>query len=345
VRNRFEQRDLVAELKLAVKMTGASVLAWWLGTLAGEPRPIFAALIPFVAMSGDPFASVSISVERVLGVFVGVALGAALLRLHIGLLWTVAAAVAAGTLVGVLLRVGSTPNVEPAVSALFLIAFGAASTFHSGFARLWETAIGAAIAILVAVLVWPPDPVRELEHRLGRLRQELGADLAAVADDLANASGVLADRLDDVRAHSIEAVRDYLDLDRARRALRWNPLRRKDIHAFAHVEGRVRLAGRLYRHARAVARDVVDTAELRGSESGRDLAALTREVAEVADIELRAEPAQHAIARAEATLETSRVPTEDALVVRAQLRQMLDDLKAGTGPASGAEGSERPTPG
>jgi len=87
---RFEERDLVAELKLAVKMTGASVLAWWLGTLAGEPRPIFAALMPFVAMSGDPFASVSISVERVLGVFVGVALGAALLRLHFGLLGTVA---------------------------------------------------------------------------------------------------------------------------------------------------------------------------------------------------------------------------------------------------------------
>jgi len=333
VRSRFEQRDLVAELKLAVKMTGASVLAWWLGTLAGEPRPIFAALIPFVAMSGDPFASVSISVERVLGVFVGVALGAALLRLDVGLLLAVAAAVAAGTLVGILLRVGSTPNVEPAVSALFLIAFGAASTFHSGFARLWETAIGAAVAILVAVLVWPPDPLRELEHRLGRLRQELGADLAAIADDLANATGVLAGRLDDVRAHSIEAVRDYLDLDRARRALRWNPLRRKDIPAFARVETRVRLAGRLYRHARAVARDVVDTASLRGSESGRDLAALTREVAEVADVELRGEPAREAIARAEAGLATARVPTEDALVVRAQLRQMLDDLTEALGNA------------
>jgi uncharacterized membrane protein YgaE (UPF0421/DUF939 family) len=328
LRNRFEQRDVVAELKLAVKMTGASVFAWWLGTLAGEPRPIFAALIPFVAMSGDPFASVSISIERVLGVFVGVALGAALLRLDIGLLGTVAIAVASGTLVGVLLRVGSTPNVEPAVSALFLIAFGAASTFHSGFARLWETAIGAAVAILVAVLVWPPDPVRELEHRLARLRQELGADLAAVADDLGYASGVLSERLDDVRAHSIEAVRDYLDLDRARRALRWNPLRRSDIPVFAVIEGRVRLAGRLYRHARAVARDVVDTASLRGSASGKDLAALTREVAEVADVKLRGEPAYDAIARAEAGLETARVPTEDALVVRAQLRQMLDDLSA-----------------
>ena len=334
MRNRFEQRDLVAELKLAVKMTGASVLAWWLGTLAGEPRPIFAALIPFVAMSGDPFASVSISLERVLGVFVGVALGAALLRLDVGLLGTVACAVAAGTLFGVLLRVGSTPNVEPAVSALFLIAFGAASTFHSGFARLWETAIGAAVAILVAVLVWPPDPVRELTHRLGRLRQELGADLAAIADDLANASGGVGERLDDVRARSLEAVRDYLDLDRARRALRWNPLRRKDIPVFALLEGRVRLAGRLYRHARSVARDVVDTDALRGSENGKELAALTREIAEVADLELRGEPGVPARAHAQARLARTRFTTEDALVVRAQLRQMLDDLGATVRPGA-----------
>jgi len=325
---RFEERDLVAELKLAVKMTGASVLAWWLGTLAGEPRPIFAALMPFVAMSGDTFASVSISVERVLGVFVGVALGAALLRLHFGLLGTVACAVAAGTLVGMLLRVGATPNVEPAVSALFLIAFGATSTFHSGFARLWETAIGAAVAIVVAVLVWPPDPLRELEYRLGRLRQELGADLAAVAEDLSAASGVLANRLDDVRARSLEAVRDVLDLDRARRALRWNPLRRGDIPVFAQVESRVRLAGRLYRHARAVARDVVDTATLRGSAGGKELAARTREIAEVADLELRGERSHEARARAERSLASTQARTEDALVVRAQLRQMLADIRA-----------------
>jgi len=309
-------------------MTGASVLAWWLGTLAGEPRPIFAALMPFVAMSGDPFASVSISVERVFGVFVGVALGAALLRLDFGLLGTVAAAVAAGTLLGVVLRVGTTPNVEPAVSALFLIAFGAGSAFHSGFARLWETAIGAAVAIAVSVFVWPPDPVRELRHRLGRLRQELGADLAAISEDLATASGAVEQRLDDVRARSLEAVRDVLDLDRARRALRWNPLRRRDATIFASLEARLRLAGRLYRHTRAIARDVVDTASLRGSESGKRLAAVTREIAEAAYLELRDEPAGGALGRAEGGLAGAQAGSEDALVVRAQLRQMLADLQS-----------------
>jgi uncharacterized membrane protein YgaE (UPF0421/DUF939 family) len=329
IRDRLGERDLVAELRLAIKMTGASVLAWWLATLAGEPRPIFAALIPFVAMSGDPFASVSVSVERVLGVFVGVALGAAALRLHIGLLGTVALAVAAGTLVGILLRVGSTPNVEPAVSALFLVAFGAASTFHSGFARLWETAIGAGVAILVSAFVWPPDPVRELEHRIRRLRQELGSDLASIAEDLSTGSGVVAERLDDVRARSQEVVRDFFDLDRARRALRWNPLRRKDITAFAGLEARIRLAGRLYRHTRSIARDIVDARTLPGSPSGTELAAATRDLAEAADHELRGEPGGQALARAGSKLRAVEARTEDALVIRAQLRQMLEDLEAG----------------
>jgi hypothetical protein len=170
--------------------------------------------------------------------------------------------------------------------------------------------------------------LRELEHRLHRLRQELGADLAAAADDLATASGALVNRLDDVRAHSLEAVRDFLDLDRARRALRWNPLRRGDMRLFPQIEGRVRLAGRLYRHARAVARDVVDTGTLRGSESGQELATLTRAIAEAADLELRGEPSGQALTRAESRLAATEAPTEDALVVRAQLRQMLADINA-----------------
>src|SRR5205085_8406886 len=114
-------RDLRVELQLAIKMTAAGALAWWVGTLAGEPRPIFATLVPFVAMSGDPFSAVSISLARILGVFAGVAIGIALLAAPIATLAQVAAALAAGTIAGIGLRVGDRPNVQAAVSALFLL--------------------------------------------------------------------------------------------------------------------------------------------------------------------------------------------------------------------------------
>src|SRR5689334_13443049 len=152
-------------------MTAAGSLAWWLATLAGEPRPIFATLVPFVAMSGDPFSAVSISLARILGVFAGVAIGIALLATSLPMLAKVALALLAGSVAGIGLRVGDRPNVQAAVSALFLIGLGKTGAAHAGVARIWETAIGAGVTVLVAALLWPPHPARELRLRIGRLRQ------------------------------------------------------------------------------------------------------------------------------------------------------------------------------
>src|SRR3954452_10023565 len=107
-------------------MAGASTLAWWICTLLGEPRPIFAALVPLVALSGDPFSVVSVSISRVLGVFAGVGIAIGLLHLGVSLFPLVALALLCGTLAGVVIRIGDRPNIEPAFSALFLIVFASA---------------------------------------------------------------------------------------------------------------------------------------------------------------------------------------------------------------------------
>jgi uncharacterized membrane protein YgaE (UPF0421/DUF939 family) len=323
-------RDLLAELQLALKMSAAGTLSWWLATKAGEPRPIFAALVPFVAMSGDPFSAVSISVGRILGVFAGVAIGIGLLATSLGALAQVGLAVLAGSVVGIALRVGGRPNVETAVSALFMVALGRTGAAHIGVTRIWETAIGSGVTVCVAALVWPPHPVRELRLRLGRLQQELGADLAAIAEDLATGNGAATARLDDVRARSLDAVRDVFDLERARNALRWNPLRRRSVGDFAEVERRIHLAARLYRHTRALTRDVADAdADVRGAPAGRELARVARAVAEAADLELRGADAGHALEAAADAVDAARASLDgEAVVVRAQLAQALADLRA-----------------
>jgi uncharacterized membrane protein YgaE (UPF0421/DUF939 family) len=309
-------RDLALELRLAAKMTAAGTLAWWAASALGADKPIFAVLVPLVAMTGDPFSVVSVSIDRIAGIFAGVGIGIALVHSTLPGTIAVGLALAAGTTLGVLVHVGPRVNVQAAISALFML--GVAGSSHAGIARVWETAIGAAITIPVAAFVWPPDPVRELRHRLARQRQALAVDFAAVADDLATGSGAAARSLDDVREHSIDAIRDLFEIEPAKRALRLSPLRRGDAEELRDLERRIELAARLYRHARALARDVADS-----SLQSTALATATRHLADAADRALQGEDASEPLARAEAVLAAETEP-----VISMQLRQLLADLRA-----------------
>ena len=321
VRRLLAGRDLVAELRLAIKMAIGGTGAWWIASELGAKRPIFAALVPLVAMNGDPFAAVSVSLGRILGVFAGVGIGLALMHVAVGVTWRVAIALLVATLVGIVLKVGERPNLEVPIAALFLIGFASARVSELGVQRIWETAIGALVAVVVSAVLWPPDPIRELERRLHRLRQQLAADLAAIADGLATGTGVTAEQLDDLREHSRDAVRDVFELVPARRALRWSPLRRNDIRLVDDLEERIHLGARAARHARSVGRDVADT-QVRN----RELAAVTRHLADALDRALLGQDRSGALARAVEELTAARGDGDQAIVA-AQLRQFLADLR------------------
>jgi len=300
-------------------MAAGGTTAWWLAGELGARRPIFAALVPLVAMTGDPFAAVSVSISRIVGVFAGVGIGIAVVHLHVGLTFRVAVALAVGALASVVLKVGDRPNLEVPIAALFLLGFASAQISQLGIQRIWETGIGAGVAILMASLVWPPDPVRALTRQLGHLRVELIRDLAVIADDLATGSGDTAMRLDDVRAHSLDAVREVFELDAAKRALRWNPLRRRDADAVAELAVRIELAARVYRHARALARDVSDV-DVRDER----LASATRDLADATDRALTKRAATEPLVRAATTLAEGF--EGEGWLVAAQLRQLHTDI-------------------
>ena len=314
-------RDLRAELRLALKMTLGGTAAWWLAVELGARRPIFAALVPLVAMTGDPFAAVAVSLTRIVGVFAGVGVGIAFVHAPVDLTLRVALVLLVGTIGSVVLKVGERPNLEVPIAGLFLIGFASAQISQLGIQRIWETGVGAGVAILVSSLVWPPDPVRKLTRDLDRLRLELVSDLTAIAEDLATGSGAIAARLEDVRAHSLDAVRDVFELESARRALRWSPLRRRDVAAADELAGRINLGARVYRHARSLARDVAD-ADVRDER----LAAATRDLADATDRALTGGSPSSPLERASVAL---AAPFEgEAWVVAAQLRQLRADLGA-----------------
>jgi uncharacterized membrane protein YccC len=272
-------------------------------------------------MTGDPFAAVSVSLTRVVGVFAGVGIGIAFVHVPLALTLRVMLALLVGAIGSVVLRVGDRPNLEVPIAALFLLGFASAQISQLGVQRIWETAVGAAVAVLVSSLLWPPDPARALRRQLDRLRLDLADDLTAIADDLATGSGATSDRLATVRAHSLDAVREVFELDAAHRALRWSPLRRRDSEQVTALARSMNLAARVYRHARSLARDVADA-------TVRDdaLAAATRDLTDATDRALTGRDPQAPLERAGTAL-AGRFEGE-AWIVAAQLRQLHADITA-----------------
>ena len=252
------------ELQLVVKMVVAGTLAWWICTLLGADRPLFAVLVPLVAMSGDPFAAFNVSVARTVGVFAGVFLGLGLLQLDLPSTALVALLLVLSLGAGLLLRTPHGPvNNQVAITAMFMLYIGVSPRATTvGVDRIWETAIGAACAVAVATLLWPPDPLAEARRRVERLRGWLDADLERAAALLTDLDADAAEeQLELVRERSLQAVRDVFELDRGERALRWNPRRRRDRAAFAEQDERLNNAARQYRHLRTITRIVADMAD------------------------------------------------------------------------------------
>ncbi len=280
-------------------------------------------LVPLVALDGDPFSALNISISRTFGVFAGVLLGLALLELALPETVLVALLLAASLAVGLVLRVAGSPvNNQVAITAMFMLYVGAATKAETvGVARIWETALGAAVAFAVSALLWPPHPVAEARRRVVRLRGWLHEDIGRVAQQLAVPDGEQAEALlDVVRDRSLRAVEDVLELARGERALRWNPRRRGDAAAFGVERVRVSSAARQYRHLRTLARTAADIASappLPNEERERIVRTMVALTAAENDSQIRP-PA----------IDPSTLHDPRTVALALKLAQMIDDLAA-----------------
>ncbi len=145
-------RAVLEDFRTLAKMAFTAGLAWWFGNLAGQPRPVFAALVPILVIRSDTTATMRGSLGRVIGVLLGVGLGLGALEIHRPSPLTVGVTVAVALVIDRLVR--ALPHVEldtrnqTAVSALIML-FVATSVTSYAVARVWETAIGGALALLV----------------------------------------------------------------------------------------------------------------------------------------------------------------------------------------------------
>ena len=316
------------ELQLVAKMVVAGTLSWWICTRLGADRPLFAVLVPLVAMSGDPFAAFSVSVSRTIGVFAGVFLGLGIEQLDLPSTALVALLLVLSLAAGLLLRSPHGPvNNQVAITAMFMLYLGASPratrSAWTGSGRP-RSAPGAP---------WPSRRCSGLPTR-SRRRAAASRDCAGWLDEDIERAAVLLtepdaaaaeEQLDLVRERSLQAVRDVFELKRGKRALRWNPRRRGDRVAYAEEDERLNNAARQYRHLRTITRIIADLADSEPpppAEERRRLAGTMRALdAAVVDSLVIPPPVE---------LGELRDPRSIGLAVK--LRQMVDDLDAPASP-------------
>ncbi|MFG3000287.1 aromatic acid exporter family protein [Streptomyces sp. NPDC048340] len=270
-----------AAARIVVTVAVAWQVALWLG--ADQP-PVFAAIVPLVALRGDPMTALGTSLQRALGVVAGVVIGIAVLNVLRPSTVTLALVVALGLGIGMVLRAGGALNIQVAASSLLVFA----STSPDAYAlhRVWETAEGAVVTILLAPLLWPPDPHRVLAAVADDCRARLTRALVGTVAAMGAGPAAARDNLTLVNGH-VEAVRAGVARAReAERALRFNPLRRRH-RDLVHLQAeRIAAADGLTAHLATLA---AEAAALTGREDlAPDLARARHRLPELASLTARA---------------------------------------------------------
>lgn len=164
----------------AFKTALAVGLAWWLGMLLGNGRPIFAAFGALVGLQATVDQSLRRVAVRLAGMFGGLVLAFVVVHFFGANAFGLGFAVLLGLWLG--RRVGGSEQVGLELGVMGLLLIGLASG-DPGFAieRIWETVLGAAVALAINSFIFSPDYLDEVADSLGEL-------VAVTADGLRQAA-------------------------------------------------------------------------------------------------------------------------------------------------------------
>jgi hypothetical protein len=161
---------------------GAAGVAWWLGTLLGHPRPVFAAIAAVVCLAPGVASHGRQAVGMLVGVTIGIVAGEAALSLPI----LTAGGADMGLKVATVMLVALFAAASFGLNAVMIIQSGASAAIvigagqrGPGFERIGDAATGAAIGLLCSQVLFSPDPLT----RIARARADLHRAIATAGDN------------------------------------------------------------------------------------------------------------------------------------------------------------------
>lgn len=239
---RSSQRSpLLQVAKSAIATGGAWLLAGWL--IPGPP-PIFAAIAALLVVQPSLNQSLSKAIERSVGVIVGVIIASLLGLAFGGANWVILVSVVCALFIAWALRMTPGTANQVAISALLVLALGAATPNYA-LDRILETGIGAVIGIIVNMLIVPPVAVAPARVSVDAFGEELAASLERLARSLQQVQtapqlqGLL------IEARLLRPMRDAADTAIAAGAesLALNPRGRRHRQDLAAMQAQLELFG------------------------------------------------------------------------------------------------------
>ncbi|WP_437086264.1 aromatic acid exporter family protein [Streptomyces sp. enrichment culture] len=222
--SRFARRHREPVAVQALRSTAAAVISYVIALrLSSEPAPLTAPLTALLVVQVTLYSTLTTGIRRVNSVVAGVliAIGFSVL---VGLTWwSLGLVILASLLVGHLVRVDEFVP-EVAISAMLVL--GVTQVADTAWDRVLETLIGAAVGLLINLLVAPPvwvgpasSAITDLAARMSRLLGHLGEDWPSGPAKVEEAAARLheARRLDNDIALVDAALRQAED------SLRMNP--------------------------------------------------------------------------------------------------------------------------
>ena len=170
-----------AELRLAIRMSVAGLLALLLAEVFNLPQAVWAAITAVIVVQASVGASLKAAMDRLVGTIGGAAVGAlaALGLIYVGESWRAVAVFAALVPLALAAALSSSFRVAPVTVLILLLGTTAGSPIRSALERVIEIGLGNVVGIAVALLVLPAHAHRLVADAAKRVLDNL-AELVPV---------------------------------------------------------------------------------------------------------------------------------------------------------------------
>jgi hypothetical protein len=222
IRRRFD-RALLVQIVQAALTAGA---AWELALqLPNHGQPFFAPIAAVIALGAQRGTRGLFALQMIVGVALGILIGAGVVAIGGAGWWQVIVAVLVSMLAGIALSPQPIVRNQAAASAVLIVALHRPGS-NLALQRLVDALIGGGLAIVVAQLLFPIEPLELVRREARRVRDQLADALLETAEALRTRDRGRAERAL-AQVDSVDERRLYDALALARQVARRAPRRRR----------------------------------------------------------------------------------------------------------------------